>query len=241
MVPEPESPIYYPDAISPGYHPIPATTHHKYDQSSSSAVSSLHQQSNYENSGYQQSNYGNTLHQQAPYDSTLNQQAPYDSTLYQQAPYDSTLYQQAPFDNTLHQQAHYDNTVHQQSHYDNTHHQESNYGSTAGIHQSLQTVFDLAKPTAEEECRYWCPNAYNEVYCCESKYEAELPVGVKSGFCPAVRSQCPQVQGRHRGPKKCSNDYSCSGSDKCCYDTCLSRHICKPVRGSLIDIIARNN
>ncbi|XP_037772780.1 small cysteine and glycine repeat-containing protein 2-like [Penaeus monodon] len=77
------------------------------------------------------------------------------------------------------------------------------------------------------QCRYWCRNPENQVYCCETDLEPEGPVGTKPLDCPIVRPTCP-VSVRGLRPITCSNDYRCGGVDKCCYDRCLQEHVCKP-------------
>lgn len=49
---------------------------------------------------------------------------------------------------------------------------------------------------------------------------------VHPGSCPAVRPLCPGTRGLP--PKTCSNDGSCGWADKCCFDSCLKLHVCKP-------------
>lgn len=79
-------------------------------------------------------------------------------------------------------------------------------------------------------CRFWCRTPKNQVYCCEDANAPQNPVGVKAGVCPAARPACPPT--RSLGPPPpCSNDGSCVGVDKCCYDTCLKEHTCKPPQG----------
>ncbi|CAL4063316.1 unnamed protein product [Meganyctiphanes norvegica] len=85
-------------------------------------------------------------------------------------------------------------------------------------------------------CKYWCKTPQNQYYCCEQPGQqigGGNPggnVGTKPGFCPPVRPKCPPT--RFGGPpRQCSNDYSCGGRDKCCFDTCLQHHTCKPVQG----------
>lgn len=75
-------------------------------------------------------------------------------------------------------------------------------------------------------CRRWCrrPPPQGGVYCCEKGTDPISPVGEKPGFCPAIRSVCPRFTAP---PVTCSNDGSCIGVDKCCWDTCLCRHTCK--------------
>nr|QOL09964.1 type IIa crustin cruIIa-10 [Penaeus vannamei] len=77
-------------------------------------------------------------------------------------------------------------------------------------------------------CRYWCRTNFGQYYCCEGggSNNGHYPV-VKPGRCPPVRPQCPPVR-TFRPPSTCSSDSSCGGSDKCCYDTCLRHHTCKP-------------
>merc|ERR1711972_431362 len=82
-------------------------------------------------------------------------------------------------------------------------------------------------------CRYWCKNPQGQAYCCENNAQAPSPVvGTKQGYCPPVRPSCPPTRFFGGPPQTCSNDGSCPGVDKCCYDTCLSEHVCKPPRGS---------
>ncbi|RXG50989.1 hypothetical protein Avbf_14315 [Armadillidium vulgare] len=71
------------------------------------------------------------------------------------------------------------------------------------------------------ECRYWCKNDRSQFYCCENSDDRPGPVGEKKGRCPQVRPSCPGLGATFSGPKTCSNDYSCPGRDKCCYDVCL--------------------
>ncbi|KAK7075458.1 hypothetical protein SK128_022108 [Halocaridina rubra] len=82
-----------------------------------------------------------------------------------------------------------------------------------------------------QTCRYWCRTPQGQAYCCETNDQAQGPVGVKPGFCPPVRPQCPPVRS-FAPPQTCSNDYSCVNIDKCCFDTCLQEHVCKPPIGS---------
>merc|ERR1739840_35538 len=76
-------------------------------------------------------------------------------------------------------------------------------------------------------CRYWCRTPQGQAYCCEGGNEvASLPT-VKPGQCPPVRPQCPPTR-NFRPPQQCSNDSRCPGAEKCCFDTCLQHHTCKP-------------
>merc|ERR1712168_1439018 len=77
-------------------------------------------------------------------------------------------------------------------------------------------------------CRYWCKNPQGQAYCCENVNQAPSPVvGTKRGTCPYVRPDCPPTRFFGGPPRTCSNDSSCPGIDKCCYDTCLAEHVCK--------------
>jgi len=81
-------------------------------------------------------------------------------------------------------------------------------------------------------CRYWCRSPQNQYYCCEGQNQqiGGGQVGTKQGFCPPVRPSCPPTR-IHGPPRQCSNDYACTGVDKCCFDTCLQHHTCKPPQG----------
>ncbi|KAK7071072.1 hypothetical protein SK128_015588 [Halocaridina rubra] len=78
-----------------------------------------------------------------------------------------------------------------------------------------------------QTCRYWCRTPQGQAYCCEDNNQPQGPVGVKPGYCPPVRPVCPPIR-NFAPPLTCSNDYACSGYDKCCFDTCLQEHVCKP-------------
>ncbi|XP_066969321.1 uncharacterized PE-PGRS family protein PE_PGRS54-like [Macrobrachium rosenbergii] len=81
------------------------------------------------------------------------------------------------------------------------------------------------------DCRYWCRTPQGQAYCCESALEPQSFAGVvKPGFCPPVRPVCPPVR-NFLPPAPCSNDGACGGVDKCCFDTCLQQHVCKPPLG----------
>merc|ERR1712179_69863 len=94
-------------------------------------------------------------------------------------------------------------------------------------------------PGQSSSCKYWCKTPGNQYYCCEGQNQqiggggggiGGGNVGTKPGFCPPVRPSCPPTR-IHGPPRQCSNDYSCSGRDKCCFDTCLQHHTCKPTQG----------
>ncbi|XP_076040699.1 uncharacterized protein LOC143024997 [Oratosquilla oratoria] len=76
-------------------------------------------------------------------------------------------------------------------------------------------------------CRYWCKTPEGQAYCCEGSNRPTGPVTVKPGFCPPVRPVCPPVRTFPGPPVTCSNDGSCDGADKCCFDRCLEEHVCK--------------
>ena len=75
-------------------------------------------------------------------------------------------------------------------------------------------------------CRYWCRTPQGQAYCCENENQRPTGVGLKPGQCPPVRPVCPPTRS-YGPPQTCSNDYSCGGIDKCCFDTCLQEHVCK--------------
>ncbi|XP_064115798.1 elastin-like [Macrobrachium nipponense] len=80
-------------------------------------------------------------------------------------------------------------------------------------------------------CRYWCRTPQGQAYCCENVLQPQSLVGVvKPGQCPPARPVCPPVR-NFQPPATCSNDGACGGVDKCCYDTCLEEHVCKPPFG----------
>ncbi|XP_076040758.1 uncharacterized protein LOC143025114 [Oratosquilla oratoria] len=76
-------------------------------------------------------------------------------------------------------------------------------------------------------CRYWCKTPEGQAYCCDIGNRPPGPVTVKPGFCPPVRPVCPPVRSFPGPPITCSNDGSCGGADKCCFDRCLKEHVCK--------------
>lgn len=78
------------------------------------------------------------------------------------------------------------------------------------------------------ECRNWCKTYLPRVYCCD----APLADVLKPGHCPPLRSSCP-VLGHYLPPSTCSDDGSCPGVDKCCYDNCLQQHTCSSPHGLL--------
>nr|ACU25382.1 crustin 1 [Panulirus japonicus] len=97
------------------------------------------------------------------------------------------------------------------------------HGSGGGVHGGVHG----GVPGQSSSCRYWCRTPQGQAYCCENAAKPPGPVGTKPGSCPIVRPDCPPTR-TFLGPQTCSNDFSCAGSDKCCYDTCLGEHVCKP-------------
>ncbi|KAG7158891.1 antileukoproteinase-like [Homarus americanus] len=97
-------------------------------------------------------------------------------------------------------------------------------GSTVGRYPGHHPSSGISGQGAS--CRYWCRTPQNQAYCCESSQEpASVPIPSKYGDCPKIRPDCPRFQGP---PNPCSHDGKCTGLDKCCYDTCLGQHVCKP-------------
>ncbi|XP_069993244.1 dnaJ homolog subfamily C member 7 homolog [Penaeus vannamei] len=90
----------------------------------------------------------------------------------------------------------------------------SGYGSSGGYGSS--------------SCRYWCRTPYNQYYCCENSNQGPSNVAVHPGRCPHVRPTCPDV--RSLAPRSCSSDGGCGWQEKCCFDTCLGHHVCKPAQ-----------
>ena len=80
-------------------------------------------------------------------------------------------------------------------------------------------------------CRFWCFTSTGSKYCCGYK-------GVrlsKPGVCPIDSELCPSFELSkyhisYKTPKAifCADDNKCPGIDKCCYDKCFKRHVCKP-------------
>ncbi|XP_071552780.1 uncharacterized protein [Panulirus ornatus] len=91
--------------------------------------------------------------------------------------------------------------------------------------------YDYGSGSSSGSCRYWCRTPTRQYYCCEGGDEPSSHPTVKPGRCPPVRPQCPRVGVSFRPPTTCSHDSKCPGSEKCCYDTCLGHHTCKPPTG----------
>lgn len=46
--------------------------------------------------------------------------------------------------------------------------------------------------------------------------------------CPPLRAGCPRNFDLSLSPEFCDNDYYCGVAEKCCYDVCIERKVCKP-------------
>merc|ERR1712179_83537 len=79
-------------------------------------------------------------------------------------------------------------------------------------------------------CRRWCRTPQGQAYCCEGANEPISAAVTKQGQCPPVRPSCPPTR-FGQPPRTCSSDGGCGGYDKCCFDTCLQHHTCKPPIG----------
>ncbi|KAG7170695.1 uncharacterized protein LOC121864218 [Homarus americanus] len=70
-------------------------------------------------------------------------------------------------------------------------------------------------------CKYYC-SRYNpwDIYCCEeSTSYGKLQ-------CPEIRESCPGSF-RHSALQYCVQDRECQYGQKCCFDVCVHRHVCK--------------
>ncbi|XP_068230687.1 uncharacterized protein [Palaemon carinicauda] len=104
-------------------------------------------------------------------------------------------------------------------------------GFNPGFGGGFNTGFGGGFGGLSQTCRRWCRSPQGQAYCCESNNEPETLPFVKPGQCPPVRPQCPPVRS-FAPPQTCSNDSKCGGVDKCCFDTCLQEHVCKPPIGT---------
>ncbi|XP_042208489.1 uncharacterized protein LOC121856825 isoform X2 [Homarus americanus] len=95
-------------------------------------------------------------------------------------------------------------------------------------------------PAPASNCQYWCRTPENRFYCCRDDVLSEPTE--HSGYCPATRAVCPITRKPlqdhlprvdYNGvtfpdlPKFCATDGSCEGYEKCCFDRCFRRHVCK--------------
>merc|ERR1739842_222316 len=103
-----------------------------------------------------------------------------------------------------------------------------NQGFNGGFNQG---GFNQVSPVVQSaSCRRWCRTPQGQAYCCEGGNEPLTAAVTKPGQCPPVRPSCPPT--RNFGPPRtCSSDGACGGLDKCCFDTCLQHHTCKPPIG----------
>ncbi|KAK3880310.1 hypothetical protein Pcinc_015199 [Petrolisthes cinctipes] len=91
----------------------------------------------------------------------------------------------------------------------------------------LVSVVAMSEAKPQAGCRYTCKDPQGKVYCCRfGDDEIITPTGPKPGTCPPIRPVCPERV--HFDPSVCSHDSICPGTQKCCYDTCLEHHTCKP-------------
>ncbi|XP_045614525.1 uncharacterized protein [Procambarus clarkii] len=76
-------------------------------------------------------------------------------------------------------------------------------------------------------CQYWCktPPPLNAVYCCSLADRVYPEPQLRPGSCPPARKECPRSQ----IPEVCPHDGACPQKQKCCWDTCLELHTCKPI------------
>merc|ERR1712106_544118 len=89
----------------------------------------------------------------------------------------------------------------------------------------------IPQAAAPASCRRWCRTPQGQAYCCESANEQITAAITKQGQCPPVRPSCPPTR-FGQPPRQCSSDGACGGYDKCCFDTCLQHHTCKPPIGA---------
>lgn len=85
------------------------------------------------------------------------------------------------------------------------------------------------KPVADRtiessNCKYICKR-HEAFYCCDdgTNPHTERKPDIHGGNCPMVRSLCI----RNTLIIKCAHDGQCAPSDRCCFDACVDRHICK--------------
>ncbi|CAL4112057.1 unnamed protein product [Meganyctiphanes norvegica] len=92
----------------------------------------------------------------------------------------------------------------------------------------------------ESDCQYWCVTPENKFYCCDDDTNSKLVEN--SGVCPVIRRACPVTnvnlawhlprEDDQHVPlpdifKNCAQDGACDPWEKCCYDSCLKKHVCK--------------
>jgi len=75
---------------------------------------------------------------------------------------------------------------------------------------------------ANQQCTNYCNRGGNYV-CCDI-----LGIQANLGQCPTPRPSCPPTRLFGQGPRDCRLDVDCGQWEKCCYDTCLQKKVCKP-------------
>ncbi|XP_071530486.1 uncharacterized protein [Panulirus ornatus] len=114
-------------------------------------------------------------------------------------------------------------------------------GGVAGAAQaSSPPHHDPHSHAPPSNCQYWCRTPDDHFYCCRDDYLVD-PIE-HPGYCPATRAICapthkplpdalPRVD--ENGvtfpdfPKFCATDGGCQVYEKCCFDRCFRRHMCK--------------
>jgi len=84
----------------------------------------------------------------------------------------------------------------------------------------------VAAQTAESSrCRYTCRHGITgKLYCCDDGTNRRGPAdAIHGGQCPPKRLLCLH----NTFFASCAHDGQCAASDKCCFDTCANRHVCK--------------
>nr|AME17866.1 CruI-1 [Penaeus japonicus] len=78
-------------------------------------------------------------------------------------------------------------------------------------------------------CKKWRPNDEERpAYCCDDGLIQPQPTETNNrGDCPDIRTHCLRFKGP---PNVCAHDGFCPSHQKCCWDTCLDHHTCKPAQ-----------
>merc|ERR1739842_247801 len=109
-------------------------------------------------------------------------------------------------------------------------------GCKPPVGQSGAVIVDISPIVP---CTNISPNCGVNLHLCHTPFvqqRCQQACGIcatgKPGQCPAIRPQCPPSSRQNgQAPNGCTSDAQCAGSDKCCYDTCLTHHTCKPPVG----------
>ncbi|XP_069159212.1 uncharacterized protein [Procambarus clarkii] len=95
-------------------------------------------------------------------------------------------------------------------------------------------------PAPPSRCQYWCRTPEDTFYCCTDDHLSDPTE--HAGYCPATRVVCPVVakllpdtlpRRDYNGvafpdlPKFCATDGGCEDYEKCCFDRCFRKHVCK--------------